>query len=242
MPRALVALGANLGDREQSLATAVEMLRAHPQVESLGVSAAHATRPVGDPAGQADFLNRAASFETSLSAEALHAFLAEIEQRLGRQRTRRWEARLIDLDLLLYGQQVVSTATLTVPHPRMAFRRFVLEPAAEVAAEMIHPTILWTVRQLKEHLDTAANYVALLVPPQGGKTELARAVARRSDGQFVEDPAENAPLPRSDDPSGHALDRQIQFLDRRASLLDRQRWPQAAALAVSDFYLDQCLA
>ena len=93
---------------------------------------------------------------------ALLAALREIETALGRRRDGpRWSPRSIDLDLLLFGSQIIGSADLTVPHPRMAFRRFVIEPAAEVAPTMIHPTIGWTLAELRDHLRDAPSYVAI---------------------------------------------------------------------------------
>ena len=98
-------------------------------------------RPIGGPAGQEPFLNAAALLETSLPPAELLARLQRIELHLGRTRETRWAARTLDLDLLLYDNLVLNTPYLTLPHPRMAFRRFVLEPAAEVAPEMAHPRL-----------------------------------------------------------------------------------------------------
>ncbi len=172
MPRSLVALGANLGDPRRSLARAVELLGAERQIASVRCSRWHETTPIGGEPGQPPFLNAVACLDTTLSASQLHAVLQVIERALGRQRGQRWAARSLDLDLLLYDDQVIDTPALVVPHPRMAFRRFVLEPAAEVAQDMVHPTIGWTVRQLLDHLNTAPNYVALLGPPTSGQCGL----------------------------------------------------------------------
>jgi 2-amino-4-hydroxy-6-hydroxymethyldihydropteridine diphosphokinase len=239
--RALIALGANLGDRRGALERAVTLLRAHKQIASVMPSHWHETPPVGGPPGEPAYLNGAARLETSLDPAQLHAVLTAIEQTLGRKRGQRWSARTIDLDLLLYGQQVIDTPELTVPHPRMAFRRFVLEPAAEVAADMVHPTIGWSVGRLWDHVRTALPYFAIVGPARSGKTALARLLSDEHGIHYLADPA----AARSDDtadPPSLALDRQIQFLDCRAAILDRQSWPYAGMPAVSDFYWDQCLA
>lgn len=242
MPRALVALGGNLGDRERTLSRAIEMLRAHPQVTTLRSSRLHETAPIGGPAGQGLFLNAAVSFETTLGSGPLHLALGEIEHALGRQRGDRWEARTIDLDLLLYGDEVVATGSLVVPHPRMAFRRFVLEAAVEVAADMVHPTIGWTLRQLLAHLDTAERYVALLGLPGSGQTALAQKLASLIGGRLIEAATSGFPPPSHGDPPSHVSERQIQFLDRWASLLASPLGLEPGQVAVSDFYFDQCLA
>src|SRR5262249_40792504 len=152
-----------------------ELLAAHPAIQDLALSRFHETAPIGGPPGQEPFINAAAAFDTTLSPESLHALLGQIERDLGRTAGDRWAARAVDLDLLLYGEAVVEGARLVVPHPRMAFRRFVLAPAAEVAGEMIHPHIGWSVGQLLAHLDDAAAYVALLGVPGSEKMVLPKA-------------------------------------------------------------------
>ncbi len=152
MPRALIALGSNLGDRKRLLDAAVQRLAATAGVQSVRASSWHETRAIGGPANQPPFLNGAAVLETSLSPVSLLEALERIEQDLGRTRSQRWEPRTIDLDLLLFDVVVVRTPKLTLPHPRMATRHFVLEPAAEVAPALVHPAIGWSVAQLRDHL------------------------------------------------------------------------------------------
>ena len=177
MPRCLIALGSNLGDREHSLRSAVELLAGADGVDQLSRSAWHETAPIGGPGGQGAFLNAAAAFETSLSTVQLHALLRAIEIQLGRTRHEHWAERAIDLDLLFYGDAVIETPTLTIPHPRMAFRRFVLTGAAEVAPEMVHPVIGWTIAELLAHLDQAPTYVAIVGTPGSGKSAIAATIA-----------------------------------------------------------------
>ncbi len=101
------------------------------------------------------------SAETALApSETLHCLLA-IEQGLGRIRQQRWGPRSIDLDLILYGDEIIDQPDLQVPHPRMAFRRFVLEPAAEIAGHMVHPQIGWTLDQLSRHAQSQPTRIAL---------------------------------------------------------------------------------
>jgi 2-amino-4-hydroxy-6-hydroxymethyldihydropteridine diphosphokinase len=242
MPRSLVGIGSNLGDRPALLASAVDRLRAQPRIGAMAVSSLHPTRAIGGLDGQKDFVNAAVSLDTDLEAHELLAVLSEIEQRLGRQRGERWAARTIDLDLLLHGAEVIDTPRLAVPHPRMAFRRFVLEPAVEVAADMVHPPTGWTVCQLLAHLDRSVDYVALMGVPGCGKTLLAAELAHRWGGRFLADPAVFPRNPPALDPPSPDIGSQIEFLDARARVLASDQWPADGGLVVSDFGFDQCLA
>ena len=167
MATALVALGSNLGDRRENLDRAVQELSDAPTVEVVAVSTYHQTAAVGGPQGQPAFLNAAARLRTALDPEALLGELQAIEQRLGRVRHEHWGPRTVDLDLLLYDEVRLETPRLTVPHPRMAFRRFVLEPAAEVGGELLHSPTGWTVAGLLEHLNTAKPYGVVLAAGLG---------------------------------------------------------------------------
>jgi len=130
--RAYVGLGSNLGDRGAMLSRALELLGTDAELELVATSAVRETEPVG-LREQPPFLNAAAAIETELSARLLLERLLEIERRLGRVREGpRFGPRTIDLDLLLLGDQVVDEPGLCVPHPRLAERRFVLEPLHEL--------------------------------------------------------------------------------------------------------------
>ena len=131
MATAFVGIGSNLGDRETNLRRAVELLSAEDGIEVLAMSEIRETDPVG-PVEQRPFLNGAVKVETSLGPHELLGRLLSVENRLGRVRSERWGPRTIDLDLLLYGSERVDEAGLTVPHPRLHERRFVLEPLADL--------------------------------------------------------------------------------------------------------------
>ncbi len=138
--KAYVGLGANLGDREGTIRRAVALLAATPGVEVLRVSALRETEPVGY-ADQPRFLNGAAALATELEPRELLDRLLAIELELGRVRGEgpRFGPRAVDLDLLLYGDEVVDEPGLTVPHPRLAERRFVLEPLHELEPALTLP-------------------------------------------------------------------------------------------------------
>jgi len=137
--RAYVGLGANLGDREQNLRSALEALASVPRVQVVAVSSFRETEPVGYT-DQPRFLNAAARLETSLTPRELLDALLQIERSLGRTRTGpRYGPRTIDLDLLLYGDESVDEPGLRVPHPRLAERAFVLEPLAELDPSLVVP-------------------------------------------------------------------------------------------------------
>jgi 2-amino-4-hydroxy-6-hydroxymethyldihydropteridine diphosphokinase len=135
-----VGLGANLGDREGAIRSAVDLLGAEPGIEVVAVSRLRETDPVGY-LDQPRFLNGAAALETDLAAGALLARLLDVERRLGRERTgeERFGPRAIDLDLLLYGREEIDEPGLTVPHPRLAERRFALEPLHELQPDLALP-------------------------------------------------------------------------------------------------------
>ncbi len=245
MPTCLIGLGSNLGNRRGTLDRAVERLAGEPDLRLIARSGWYETLPVGGPPGQGPFLNGAVVLETSLAPETLLAILDQIEMVLGRRRTRRWGPRSLDLDLLLFGELVLDTGALTVPHPRMAWRRFVLEPAAEVAGLMIHPTTGWTVARLLEHLNTAVPYVAIAGPIGVGKTRLADQLAHRTSARRIREQVIPERLETFyADPSGNAWAMELEFLDQRARLLSVELpgWSAPGQLWVSDFWFHQSLA
>ena len=138
MTFAYVGIGANLGPREETLRRAVELLGHADGVEVVGVSELRETDPVG-VIDQPPFLNGAVAIETMLPARALLDLLLEIERSLGRVRGERWGPRIVDLDLLVYGNGVVDEPGLHVPHPRLHERRFALEPLADLNPELEIP-------------------------------------------------------------------------------------------------------
>ncbi len=154
---AMIGLGSNLGDRRATLDGAIAALAAVPGVRVRRVSSYRETEPVGGPAGQGSYLNAATELETSLDPFGLWNVLRAIEDRFGRVRTVRWGERTLDLDLLLFNDRTIDTPELTVPHPRLAERRFVLEPLAEIAPAAVEPRTGRTVSDLLRALDGGAG-------------------------------------------------------------------------------------
>ena len=131
---AYLALGANLGDKTESLRAAVRMLNRPEMCSVVQVSSLYLTRPVGVE-DQPDFLNAVMQVRTSLSPRDLLVFCMDVEKSLGKRRTIRWGPRVIDIDILVYGNANVKERDLTIPHPRMMERAFVLVPLAEIAPD-----------------------------------------------------------------------------------------------------------
>ena len=152
---AYIALGSNLGNREQTIRQALEHLSTHPQVQLESSSTLITTAAQGGAETQPDFLNGAARITTALAADQLLDLLQQIEKSLGRVRQEKWGPRTIDLDLLLFGNDIIETPQLKVPHPLMHTRRFVLEPLAEIAPEVVHPQLHKTIPHLLDQLETA---------------------------------------------------------------------------------------
>jgi len=152
MARAFVALGSNLGDRPGMISQAVQRLSQAPAVRLVQMAPIYETAPLGGPP-QPDFLNSVVELETACSPHELLALLKRIEREMGRDPSgTRWGPRTIDLDLLLYDELILDDARLTLPHPRMHERAFVLQPLAELAPELIHPRLQRRVEQLLEAL------------------------------------------------------------------------------------------
>jgi 2-amino-4-hydroxy-6-hydroxymethyldihydropteridine diphosphokinase len=144
-----LSLGSNLGDRAGNLNAAIERLRALGDV--IAVSSFYETEPVEFTA-QPWFLNCAVKLDTEKTATQLLDGILDMEQQLGRRRGQQKGPRVIDLDILLFGDSIVKAHGLTIPHPAMQERRFVLEPLAEIAPDARHPVFQRTIRELRDAL------------------------------------------------------------------------------------------
>jgi 2-amino-4-hydroxy-6-hydroxymethyldihydropteridine diphosphokinase len=179
---AYIALGSNLGDRHAYLDKAIQALNEQSEVEVKAVSSYYVTAPVGGPAGQGAYLNAAAELETDLPPDALLRILLEVERTLGRTRQESQGPRTIDLDLLIYGDVVRDQPELTIPHPRMHERLFVLQPLAEIAPQAVHPISGLTISQLLEKLRAQAPAPAACSPHGCELVGLCAVVTGSSSG------------------------------------------------------------
>lgn len=155
MARALLGLGANLGDRRANMRDALRRLE--PACRVVAVSSLYqsaALVPPGEPQGP-DFLNAACEVETELTPQRLRALGKDIEAAIGREPAPRWAARVIDIDILLYGDAVVRDDDLVIPHASMMERHFVVVPLAEIAPDALHPVFGKAIGELAEDVDVA---------------------------------------------------------------------------------------
>jgi 2-amino-4-hydroxy-6-hydroxymethyldihydropteridine diphosphokinase len=167
-----LSLGSNLGDRAANLRAAIARLANVGEV--VAVSSFYETEPV-DLAAQPWFMNCAVKIDTEKMPRQLLSAIVDIEQQMGRRRTKQKSGpRIIDLDILLFGRSIVDTLTLTIPHPAMHQRRFVLEPLAEIAPDLRHPVFRQTIRQLRDALPPGQAVKRLAEPSfrnEGGAAE-----------------------------------------------------------------------
>jgi len=147
-----IGIGSNLGDALQNCKDAIESISRLSSVELIQPSSFYKTEPVGD-IKQEYFINAVVEIKTELPARELLKTLQKIEKKMGRERSIKGGPRIIDLDIIFYSQEIIREKGLTVPHPEMHKRRFVLEPLNEIASYFIHPVFGVSVRGLKDRLD-----------------------------------------------------------------------------------------
>ncbi len=153
---AFLGLGANIGDREASISAALRALDETPKIQVTQVSSLYETAPVG-MTRQPDFLNVVARICTHLIPDELLTTILHLENQMGRVRTERWGPRVIDIDVLLYGDRQISRPGLSVPHPRLSERAFVLVPLAEIAPRTRIPGLEQTAEKILHGLPQTGN-------------------------------------------------------------------------------------
>jgi 2-amino-4-hydroxy-6-hydroxymethyldihydropteridine diphosphokinase len=157
---AYLGLGANLGNREANICKALRSLDNLPTIQVTNVSSFYETPAVGIT-DQPDFLNAAAAIETTLTSDHLLEASLAVEKNMGRVRTQRWGPRVIDIDILVYGDEQKITPTLTLPHPRLLERVFALAPLAEIAPELVLPGQYDPVKKKAEQMLENANILSI---------------------------------------------------------------------------------
>ncbi len=249
MATSLIGLGSNLGQRADLISSALALLDAEPNVSVAKSSRTYETAPVGGPAGQGLFLNAAAVLETDCSPKGLLSLLQQVEADLGRTRSGRWDARCIDLDLLLHDKQMCMTEELILPHPRMSFRRFVLEPACEIAPTMVDPASGWILADLLKHIREHHDYVAVTGPQTVDTGRFVEAVENRLKEQhdltpqliLVPQDAVTEVVPKEGASIANP-DLRLKFWSPKSDMRGGACWSGSAALLISNFWLGQSAA
>ena len=169
----LIAFGANQGDREQMLERALQQLGGQG-FRDCQASRLYRTRPIGGPAEQGEYVNAVIRAQCSGSPAEIVARLLAVEEACGRRRSERWAPRTIDLDLLLMGDELIDQPNVQLPHPRMTCRRFVLEPACEIAADLRHPWSGATLGVLSQAITQAIPYTAAWLWPMESRDQVEK--------------------------------------------------------------------
>jgi 2-amino-4-hydroxy-6-hydroxymethyldihydropteridine diphosphokinase len=247
MTIAYIGLGSNLGDREDFIHKALKMLAETKDIEVARASDLVETAPLAG-ANQPKYLNAVAQIKTALTAKDLHKILLNIETSLGRTRGEKWSSRTIDLDLLLFGDEIVNNPDLTIPHPQMHLRSFVLKGLYQLDAELLHPVIKAPMKELANRLnntDFVLNpKLPQLVSMAGiigvGKTTLAKKLSEILSCKCIFEPYDKNPyLP--DVYAGKkelALDCQLFFLTSRVAQLNN-RSLKAGEMLFADYVFDK---
>ena len=226
-----IGLGSNLGDRAEHIKKAKEKLASAEGIRLLGVSTSVESPSLGGVKGE-NYLNAVAKIETQLGCEHLYQELSGIEQNLGRVRKNKWDSRTIDLDILLYGNEIIRTDELVVPHEQMHFRSFVLSGMCELAPELVHPVLNKKMSELAQRLN-GSDFVIKPDKPQVisvagvigvGKTTLAKGLAKELGCAMVAEAYDSNPY-LADVYNGRkdlALKSQLYFLESRVAQLDSE--------------------
>ena len=244
---AYIGLGSNLGERADNINNALEKLR---QIEGLGVVRSSdfiETQPLGGT-DQPIYLNSVVEIKTSLTPPQLFEKITEIETSLGRQRTEKWAPRTIDLDILLFENETIDTEQLTIPHPQMHLRSFVLNGLCQLNPQLKHPVLQMTVSELATRLNGGNFFLDAdrpqLVSVAGligvGKTTLIEKLAEVLKGEKIFEPYDTNPY-LADVYDGNkelALKSQLYFLTERAKQLSSETL-KAGRLYFSDYVFEK---
>ncbi len=245
---AYIGLGSNLGDSIAIIDQAVKMLGEGNGITVSALSKKIRTKPLGEKS-QRDYLNAVVKIETSLAPKELLSRMQAIEDSLGRIRTGNWSPRTIDLDLLIYGDEIINEADLIVPHSQMHLRTFVLDGMCEIDKDLIHPVLKRSMSQLAIRLngndfmfDTEIPQLISVAGVIGsGKTTVALALSTNLKCEMIREAYDTNPY-IEDVYTGRSMDRAIDmelyFLDSRVAQLDRAILPKAVP-AVADYIFDK---
>lgn len=244
---AYIGLGSNVGDRERNIRAALKMLAAGDNVRVVRVSDIIETVPLAG-VNQPKYLNAVAELETVLGAEELYNRLVDIEGALGRVREGKWSSRTIDLDLLFFGQQVLQLPNLSIPHPQMHLRSFVLKGLCQLNANLVHPLIKVPVSELAARLADCDFFLdksrPQLISIAGiigvGKTTLAEKLAKQLGCKILLEPYDTNPfMPQVyAGKTELALDSQLYFLTGRVQQLNASILPPGE-LVVNDYIFNK---
>ncbi|MHC5082432.1 MAG: 2-amino-4-hydroxy-6-hydroxymethyldihydropteridine diphosphokinase [Planctomycetota bacterium] len=246
---AYIGLGTNLGELKDNLVTAIAALKGFAQIDSVTPGSFYETSPLG-PADQPAFLNAVAKVQTTLNPRQLLTLAHQIENDMGRQRGIHWGPRTIDLDLLLYGDQVIDEPDFQVPHPQMHLRSFALKGLCEFEPDLVHPVIGRSLKELYSRLNGADFFPdenkPQLISIAGnigvGKSTLATGLSQRLLAHFIPEKYEDNPY-LADVYGGKdelALDSELFFLASGASQLKKDQLA-APKRYVSDYVFDKAL-
>jgi 2-amino-4-hydroxy-6-hydroxymethyldihydropteridine diphosphokinase len=244
---AYIGLGSNLGDRERTIREALQMLGGNGSIEVSRVSGLQETAPLGQVA-QPNYLNGVAEIRTRLRPQELLQRLKAVEAALGRKPHAKWASRTIDLDLLLYGDRTIRENGLTVPHPDVHLRSFVLDGLCQLNPDLVHPLLKEPVSELSQRLG-GGSFVLDPEAPQlisvagiigVGKTTLAKKLGEVLGGPVLFEPYDTNPFLREvyAGKCELALDSQLYFLVHRAEQLGKEVLPPGR-IAVTDYVFDK---
>lgn len=247
MITAYIGLGSNLGNRQDNINSALGMLGGAADIEVARVSELIETNPLGQ-AEQPMYINTVAELRTSLSPDDLLKTLIDIETDLGRKRQEKWSSRTIDLDILLYGSEVIDSSYLTIPHPQMHLRSFVLEGLAALNGDFVHPVLKESLSELSLRLNGCDFFLnselPQLVSIAGiigvGKTTLAKKLSTRLDFEMLPEPYNTNPFLADvyDGKKELALDSELYFLNARVEQLNNQTLEKGQTY-ISDYVFDK---